>query len=150
MRVAAYAGPDIDLALAATVFVTIFVVELPDKTFIATLVLATRYRPLLVWIGVGLAFFVQTLIAVLAGHLTTYLPDVLVKSVALVIFLIGASTFAGMERGALQEPAAAIRTIALLTVIYVALRVVALRQMKRPPIDFDEAPVTTQRLGLHT
>ena len=43
-----------DLALAATVFVTIFVVELPDKTFIATLVLATRYRPLLVWIGVAI------------------------------------------------------------------------------------------------
>ena len=63
---------------------------MPDKTFIAALVLSTRYKPLLVWIGVGLAFFVQTLIAVLAGHLTTYLPDVLVKSVAMVIFLIGA------------------------------------------------------------
>ena len=83
----------------------------------------------------------------------TYLPSENLKTFGIpyvVIFLIGASTFAGMERGALQEPAAAIRTIALLTVIYVALRVVALRQMKRPPIDFDEAPVTTQRLGLHT
>ena len=40
----------------ALTFVAIFVVELPDKTFIATLVLSTRYRPLLVWIGVGLAF----------------------------------------------------------------------------------------------
>ena len=54
-----------DFALAATVFVTIFVVELPDKTFIATLVLATRYRPLLVWIGVTAAFLVQTVVAVL-------------------------------------------------------------------------------------
>jgi Ca2+/H+ antiporter, TMEM165/GDT1 family len=79
-----------DLAVMAVVFGAIFVVELPDKTFIAALVLSTRYKPLLVWIGVGLAFFVQTLIAVLAGHLTTYLPDVLVKSVAMVIFLIGA------------------------------------------------------------
>ena len=79
-----------DLAVIAVVFGAIFVVELPDKTFIAALVLSTRYKPLLVWIGVGLAFFVQTLIAVLAGHLTTYLPDVLVKSVAMVIFLIGA------------------------------------------------------------
>ncbi len=79
-----------DLTLIALVFGTIFVVELPDKTFIAALVLSTRYRPLAVWVGVGLAFFVQTLIAVLAGHLATYLPEVLVRSVALVIFLVGA------------------------------------------------------------
>jgi len=80
----------VDLTLIALVFGTIFVVELPDKTFIAALVLSTRYRPLAVWVGVGLAFFVQTLIAVLAGHLTTYLPETLVTSVALVIFLAGA------------------------------------------------------------
>ena len=79
-----------DLAVVALVFGAIFVVELPDKTFIAALVLSTRYKPLAVWVGVGLAFFVQTLIAVLAGHLTTYLPDTLVKSVALAIFLVGA------------------------------------------------------------
>jgi putative Ca2+/H+ antiporter (TMEM165/GDT1 family) len=79
-----------DLAVIAIVFGAIFVVELPDKTFIAALVLSTRYKPLAVWIGVGLAFFVQTLIAVLAGHLTSYLPETLVKSVALVIFLVGA------------------------------------------------------------
>lgn len=79
-----------DLAVIAIVFGAIFVVELPDKTFIAALVLSTRYKPLTVWIGVGLAFLVQTLIAVLAGHLATYLPDALIKSVALVIFLIGA------------------------------------------------------------
>ena len=49
-----------DLAVAAVTFGTIFLVELPDKTFIAALVLSTRYRPLLVWIGVGLAFGVQS------------------------------------------------------------------------------------------
>jgi len=79
-----------DLAIIAIAFGAIFVVELPDKTFIAALVLSTRYTPLAVWVGVGLAFFVQTLIAVLAGHLATYLPDALIKSVALVIFLVGA------------------------------------------------------------
>ena len=79
-----------DPAVIALTFAAIFVVELPDKTFIAALVLSTRYKPFAVWVGVGLAFFVQTLIAVLAGHLTTYLPDTLVKSVALAIFLIGA------------------------------------------------------------
>ena len=43
-----------DLAVAATTFALIFPVELPDKTFVASLVLATRYRPLLVWVGVFL------------------------------------------------------------------------------------------------
>jgi putative Ca2+/H+ antiporter (TMEM165/GDT1 family) len=79
-----------DLALAATVFVTIFVVELPDKTFIAALVLSTRYKPIAVWVGVGLAFLVQTLVAVTAGTLVTLLPDDLIKAIAIAIFLIGA------------------------------------------------------------
>jgi putative Ca2+/H+ antiporter (TMEM165/GDT1 family) len=79
-----------DLAVIAIVFGAIFVVELPDKTFIAALVLSTRYKPFAVWVGVGLAFLVQTLIAVLAGHLTTYLPDQLIKAVAMVVFLVGA------------------------------------------------------------
>ena len=79
-----------DLAVIATTFAAIFIVELPDKTFIAALVLSTRYKPLAVWIGVGLAFGVQTLVAVTVGALATLLPDMLVKSVALAIFLIGA------------------------------------------------------------
>ncbi len=79
-----------DLAVIAVTFAAIFVVELPDKTFIAALVLSTRYPPLLVWIGVGLAFGVQTLVAVTAGTLATLLPDVLLKSIAIAIFLLGA------------------------------------------------------------
>src|SRR5680860_1153859 len=92
-----------DLALVAIVFATIFVVELPDKTFIAALVLSTRYKPLAVWVGVGLAFFAQTLIAVLAGHLTTYLPDVLVRSVALTIGLVGSVVLFRSAPGADEE-----------------------------------------------
>ncbi|MEO5711125.1 MAG: TMEM165/GDT1 family protein [Nocardioidaceae bacterium] len=79
-----------DLAIFALTFGAIFVVELPDKTFIAALVLSTRYKPLAVWIGVGLAFGVQTVVAVTAGTLATLLPDTLIKSVAFLIFLIGA------------------------------------------------------------
>lgn len=78
-----------DFALAFLVFGLIFVVELPDKTFIATLVLATRYRPLLVWIGVSGAFLVQTLIAVAAGGLLNKLPETLVHVLVLVLFTIG-------------------------------------------------------------
>jgi Ca2+/H+ antiporter, TMEM165/GDT1 family len=80
----------VDLAVIALTFVAIFVVELPDKTFIATLVLSTRYRALLVWVGVGLAFFLQVLIAVTAGQLATLLPEALVRGVAAGIFLLGA------------------------------------------------------------
>ncbi|MGN6132207.1 MAG: TMEM165/GDT1 family protein [Nocardioidaceae bacterium] len=79
-----------DPAVIAIAFAAIFVVELPDKTFIAALVLSTRYRPLAVWLGVGAAFGVQTVVAVTAGALATLLPDVVIKSVAAAIFLIGA------------------------------------------------------------
>ena len=79
-----------ELAVIALAFATIFVVELPDKTFIAALVLSTRYPPLMVWLGVGAAFLVQTLVAVTAGHLVTFLPETLIKSIAAVIFLVGA------------------------------------------------------------
>lgn len=79
-----------DLAVIAITFGAIFIVELPDKTFIAALVLSTRYKPFAVWIGVGLAFALQTLVAVTAGALATLLPDTLIKSVAIAIFLLGA------------------------------------------------------------
>lgn len=79
-----------DLAALAVTFGTIFLVELPDKTFIATLVLSTRYRPLMVWLGVGLAFGVQTVLAVSVGALATLLPDRLVGGAAAAVFLVGA------------------------------------------------------------
>jgi putative Ca2+/H+ antiporter (TMEM165/GDT1 family) len=79
-----------DFTALALTFGAIFVVELPDKTFLATLVLATKYRPILVWIGVGLAFAVQTTVAVLLGHAASFLPEEVVQSVALLMFAIGA------------------------------------------------------------
>ncbi len=77
------------LLTAAVVFALIFPVELPDKTFIATLVLATRYRPLLVWIGVVAAFALQTTVAVLAGGLLNQMPRRPVELLAAAMFLIG-------------------------------------------------------------
>ena len=79
-----------DLPVAATTFALIFPVELPDKTFIASLVLATRYRPALVWVGVSLAFLVQCVVAVAAGGLLSLLPSAVVAAAAGVLFLIGA------------------------------------------------------------
>lgn len=79
-----------DPVVVALTFAAIVVVELPDKTFIATLVLATKYRPLLVWVGVGAAFAVQVLIAVVLGKAVSLLPVSAVQAVALVLFLAGA------------------------------------------------------------
>jgi Ca2+/H+ antiporter, TMEM165/GDT1 family len=80
----------VDLVVIALTFAAIFVVELPDKTFIATLVLSTKFRPLFVWIGVGLAFLVQTLIAVALGKAASFLPDTVVHVAAALMFLVGA------------------------------------------------------------
>jgi putative Ca2+/H+ antiporter (TMEM165/GDT1 family) len=79
----------VDPAVIAIAFGAIFVVELPDKTFVAALVLSTRYRPWAVWIGVGLAFLIQTLIACTVGGLVTLLPRQVVEVAAAAIFLIG-------------------------------------------------------------
>ena len=79
-----------DLAVIGIAFGAIFLVELPDKTFVAALVLSTRYRPFAVWVGVGLAFLIQTLIACTVGGLVTLLPHRIVEIVAGAIFLVGA------------------------------------------------------------
>jgi Ca2+/H+ antiporter, TMEM165/GDT1 family len=74
-------------ALAA--FILIVPVELPDKTFVAALVLSTRYPPVPVWVGVVLAFGVQCAVAVAAGRLVTLLPERPVQLAAATLFLIG-------------------------------------------------------------
>ncbi|GAB2869164.1 TMEM165/GDT1 family protein [Nocardioides pacificus] len=79
-----------DLVVVALTFAAIFVVELPDKTFLATLVLSTKFRPLYVWIGVGLAFTVQVGIAVALGKAAALLPEDLVQGAAALLFLAGA------------------------------------------------------------
>jgi Ca2+/H+ antiporter, TMEM165/GDT1 family len=79
-----------ELDVIASTFLLIIPVELPDKTFVAALVLSARFQPLFVWLGVGAAFLVQTLVAVTAGQLATLLPERVLLSVAALIFTIGA------------------------------------------------------------
>src|SRR3954449_12665732 len=78
------------LVAAVTAFLLVVPVELPDKTFVATLVLATRYRALPVWLGVVAAFGVQCLVAVAAGGLIALLPATPVRLVAAALFAVGA------------------------------------------------------------
>lgn len=94
------------IVVALTAFVLILPVELPDKTFVATLVLATRYRPLPVWLGVVAAFAVQCLIAVTAGTLLTLLPRRPVEVAAALLFALGAVLLVRGARRADAEEAA--------------------------------------------
>src|SRR5215472_17689315 len=73
--------------LVLSVYALIFVAELPDKTALASLVLATRHKPLPVALGAALALTIQSLIAVGAGHLLTLLPTRVVHTTAGILFL---------------------------------------------------------------
>jgi Ca2+/H+ antiporter, TMEM165/GDT1 family len=79
-----------DLSTLASVFGVIFVAELPDKTALASLVLATRYRALPVFLGAALALTVQSLVAVAAGQLVSLLPARPVHIAAGLLFLVSA------------------------------------------------------------
>jgi putative Ca2+/H+ antiporter (TMEM165/GDT1 family) len=78
------------LAAAALAFGIVLLVELPDKTLVATLVLSTRYRRRPVLVGVAIAFAVQCAIAATAGGLITLLPRRWVEAAVALLFAVGA------------------------------------------------------------
>ena len=81
-------------------FSTMLLVELPDKTLIATLILSTRYHKLPVFIGVSLAFLAQCIIAVVAGSLLTKLPENVVAYIVASLFAVGAIVLLRLESDA--------------------------------------------------
>jgi Ca2+/H+ antiporter, TMEM165/GDT1 family len=82
----------VDLLVVLAVFPIIFLGELPDKTMFASLVLATRGRPLQVWLGAALAFAVHVAIAVTLGLVIfALLPHRAVEGIVTVMFLFGAA-----------------------------------------------------------
>jgi Ca2+/H+ antiporter, TMEM165/GDT1 family len=78
------------LLIAAIVFGTVSVVELPDNSGLASLVLGTRYRPIGVFAGTAAAFAIHAVLAVACGSLLGLLPHKLVQIVVAVVFLAGA------------------------------------------------------------
>jgi len=78
------------LKLLVSVYAVIFVAELPDKTALATLVLATRHRPWPVFLGAATALTVQSVVAVSAGQLLSLLPHRTVHIVAGMVFFVSA------------------------------------------------------------
>lgn len=77
--------------IALACFPIVFVGELPDKTMFASLVMATRGRPLQVWLGAAGAFVAHVAIAVTVGvALFRVLPHRAVDAVVAAMFLAGA------------------------------------------------------------
>jgi putative Ca2+/H+ antiporter (TMEM165/GDT1 family) len=81
----------VNLSVIATVFPLVFLAELPDKTMFASLLMASRGRPLAVWLGAVAAFAVHVVIAVSVGvAVFKLLPQRAVDAVVAAMFLAGA------------------------------------------------------------
>jgi putative Ca2+/H+ antiporter (TMEM165/GDT1 family) len=77
-------------AIALAVFPVIFIGELPDKTMMASLVLATRGKPRFVWVGAAAAFLVHVVIATTIGvALFRVLPPRVLDAVVAAMFVAG-------------------------------------------------------------
>lgn len=108
--------------------------------------------------ALGLAGAVVLLEVLLVGYTKvpftcTYVPNENMKALGplfVILFLIGASMFAGMQRDALAAPADTVRLLLVLAIVFAACRTISIRTRRPALMDFHEAPVTTQRLGLHT
>ncbi len=77
-----------DGALFFSTFTLIFLAELPDKTAVAIVILASRNHPFAVFTGVSIAFVIQNMVAVLFGSLFSFLPPHLVHMGSGVLFLV--------------------------------------------------------------
>ena len=80
-----------DIIVFLTTFALILPAELPDKSFLMTLVLATKQPRFAVWVGASIAFALQATIAVTAGGLLSALPRKPVVGVVMLIFIVGAA-----------------------------------------------------------
>jgi len=78
------------LSLLLSTFLTVFIAELGDKTQLATLTISgTSNRPLAVFLGSSSALVLASLLGALTGgSFSTFLPEVFLKSLASLTFLI--------------------------------------------------------------
>ena len=76
--------------LLISIFLTVFIAELGDKTQLATLTLSgTSSKPIAVLLGSSLALVLASLIGALAGgSISTLIPEIYLKSIASATFLI--------------------------------------------------------------
>ena len=73
-----------------SIFLTIFIAELGDKTQIATLALSgSSQRPLAVFLGSSIALVFASLLGVLlGGSIAKFIPELLIELVAAVGFML--------------------------------------------------------------
>ncbi len=80
-----------DFAVVVAVYPIIFLGELPDKTMFASLVMSTRGRPFVVWLGAAAAFAVHVVIAVTIGVVLFHiLPERVLSAFVAAMFIAGA------------------------------------------------------------
>jgi putative Ca2+/H+ antiporter (TMEM165/GDT1 family) len=84
------------------IFALMFLIELPDKTMIATIVMSTRARSSSIVLGASAGFIVQMGIAVGAGGLLTLLP-VHVKDVIVALLFLGGAGYLLFSRESAAE-----------------------------------------------
>ena len=78
------------LSLLPSTFLTVFIAELGDKTQLATLTISgTSNKPLAVFLGSSSALvFASLLGALTGGSISSFLPEVVLKSIASITFFI--------------------------------------------------------------
>lgn len=77
-----------DFHVFAYTYSLVFLAELPDKTALTTLLLATRFPPGSVFLGVSLAFVFQTIFAVVLGKFLGLLSPHWIELVTAILFLV--------------------------------------------------------------
>lgn len=90
-------GDSMDLKLLATVFVTVFLAEIADKTQVATMLYASNAptNKLTVFLGSALALVAASAIAVFAGAMLAHWinPKVMARLAGVAFVLIGVWVF---------------------------------------------------------
>ena len=81
-----------NLGVFLGIIALMFIIELPDKTFVATIIMAARSRPSSVLIGGSTALVTQMFLAVEAGRLLTLFP-VNIKNLIVAIFFLGGAAY---------------------------------------------------------
>jgi Ca2+/H+ antiporter, TMEM165/GDT1 family len=115
----------VQLSVVVAVYPIIFLGELPDKTMFASLVMSTRGRPLVVWLGAAVAFVVHVVIAVTIGVvLFRLLPDRVLSAFVAAMFLAGALLALHEARrgdAIVEQPVASHRRVAVTAFLVIFL-----------------------------
>jgi len=78
----------VDARLFSATFALIFLAELPDKTALAVLVMASRQNPRGVFAGAAAAFVIQSMVAIVFGSFLGLLPPGIVHRIAGALFWV--------------------------------------------------------------